>query len=141
MRLVLDTNVIVSGLISPKGPPGQLLARWDEDQPFTLITAEQQFDEILRVASYPKIKSRVPVALFHDLIEEMRGLAVCVGHLPTLTISPDPDDNVLLAIAQVGRADLLVTGDKRDLLGLGTHASVRIVTARAALDAVGALGT
>jgi hypothetical protein len=141
VRLVLDTNIIVSGLISPKGPPGQLLARWDEDQAFMLVTAEPQFDEILRVASYPKIKSRVPVALFRDLVEEMRSLAVCVGPLPTLTVSPDPDDNVLLAIAQVGQADLLVTGDKRDLLGLCSHGTARIVTARAALEAVGMLGT
>jgi uncharacterized protein len=40
----------------------------------------------------------------------------------------------VLAVAQVGRADLLVTGNKRDLLALGTHAGARIVTAREAIE-------
>jgi predicted nucleic acid-binding protein len=64
----------------------------------------------------------------------MRELAVCLEDLPIIASSPDPDDNVLLAIAQAGMADLLVTGDKRDLLSLVRHGQTRIVTARAALE-------
>ena len=54
--------------------------------------------------------------------------------LPVVEVSPDPDDNYLLAMAVAGSADFLVTGDKRDLLGLGTHAGTRIISARAFLD-------
>jgi predicted nucleic acid-binding protein len=57
--------------------------------------------------------------------------------LPTLDVSPDPYDNFLLAMAQAGQADLLVTGDKRDLLSLSSHQGTRILTAR---DALGLLG-
>ncbi len=134
MRVVLDTNVLVSGLLSAKGPPGQLLGLWGEDARFTLVTAVAQLDEVLRVAEYPKIRRRVTPVLFGELVAQMREMAVCLEDLPIVASSPDPDDNVLLAIAQAGMADLLVTGDKRDLLSLVRHGQTRIVTARAALE-------
>jgi hypothetical protein len=138
LRLVLDTNVRVSALLSPKGPPGQLLTRSTRLPSFTLVSADAQIDEILRVAAYPKIRARVAPKLFHDLVDDLHALATCVASpLPVVTASPDPDDNVLLAIAGAGLADLLVTGDKRDLLSLQTHGAVRVVTARAALERIG----
>jgi predicted nucleic acid-binding protein len=74
----------------------------------------------------------------HDLVDDLRALATCVASpRPVVTASPDPDDNVLLAIAGAGLADLLVTGDKRDHLSLQTHGAVQIVTARAALERIG----
>lgn len=53
-----------------------------------------------------------------------------VQPLPAVTACPDPHDNYLLAIAQAGRADFLVTGDKRDLLALRGHEGTRILTVR-----------
>lgn len=50
--------------------------------------------------------------------------------LPVVTASPDPYDNYLLAMAAVGAADFLVTGDKRDLLVLKAFQGTRIVTMR-----------
>lgn len=50
--------------------------------------------------------------------------------LPELDVSLDPDDNYLLAMAQLGQADFLVTGDKRDLLSFRLYGRTRIVTAR-----------
>ena len=50
--------------------------------------------------------------------------------LPSVTVCEDPYDNYLLAMAIAGAADFLVTGDKRDLLGLGLHEETRIVTVR-----------
>jgi predicted nucleic acid-binding protein len=44
--------------------------------------------------------------------------------------SPDPDDNFLLALAEAGNADYLVTGDKSGLPSLASHKSTRIITAR-----------
>ena len=44
--------------------------------------------------------------------------------------SPDPGDNFLLALAEAGNADYLVTGDKSGLLALASHKSTRIITAR-----------
>jgi uncharacterized protein len=134
VRLVLDTNILISGLLSPSGAPGQLIDRMESDNSLVLVTAEEQLSELLRVARYPKLRSRLNPGEVDELIVTLRDVAVMVGSLPEVQVSPDPDDNFLLAIAQAGRADWLVTGDKRDLLSLGMHARTQILTARQALD-------
>ena len=53
-----------------------------------------------------------------------------VKNLPTVAVCADPYDNYLLAMAAAGSADFLVTGDKRDLLGLRVHERTRVVTVR-----------
>ena len=50
--------------------------------------------------------------------------------MPIVSVSPDPYDNYLLAMASEGEADFLVTGDKRDLLGLKLYEGTRITTVR-----------
>ena len=60
----------------------------------------------------------------------MRRFAVFVARLPKVTRSPDPDDDFLLALAEAGRADYLVTGDKAGLPPPRTHRGTRIVAAR-----------
>lgn len=71
------------------------------------------------------------------MVNDIRSLGIMVGKLPVVDISPDPYDNFLLTMAEAARADLLVTGDKRGLLNLGSHRNTRIVTARVALDTLG----
>ena len=60
----------------------------------------------------------------------MREIAVVVEALPEVDVSPDPYDNYLLSIASGGEADYLVTGDKPDLLALGSYDGTRIVSVR-----------
>lgn len=134
MRLVLDTNILISGLLSDQAAPGQLLNLWDEGGRVVLITAPEQIDELLRVALFPKIRKRLHPAVFDELVATMRQVAVMVDGLPRVAVSPDPQDNFLLAMAELGKADLLVTGDKRGLLDLVNYKGTRIVTTRAALD-------
>ena len=55
-----------------------------------------------------------------------------VGDLPDVTASPDPDDNLILATAIAGRADLIVSGDKNDMLALGRIEGIPIIAASAA---------
>lgn len=64
------------------------------------------------------------------MINDMRRLSLMCVSLPDLSLSPDPDDDFLLAVSQSGRADYLVTGDKSGLLGLDRYGRTRIVTAR-----------
>lgn len=54
MRMVLDTNVLVSALITPGGLPEQLLQHWEAGE-FTLVTSEEQLGEIQRVLGYEKL--------------------------------------------------------------------------------------
>ena len=133
MRLVIDTNVLVSALLAGTSLPAHLLVLWREGR-FNLLISAEQLDELVRVTRYPKIRARLAPALAGRLINDLRSLAVAVGDLPVVTASPDPDDNHLLALAEAGSADFLLTGDKRDLLTLQRHAGTRIIGVRAFLD-------
>ena len=136
MRLILDNNILVAALITRGTPPDKLYEAW-RDGRFTLLTSELQIEEIRRVTRREGIRFRIHQAEAGRLVNDLRRLATLIENLPTLDVSPDPYDNFLLAMAQAGQADLLVTGDKRDLLSLSSHQGTRILTAR---DALGLLG-
>ncbi len=71
------------------------------------------------------------------MYNELRRLAIFIVKLPVVDASKDPADNFLLAKAQAGVADVLVTGDKHDLLSLGTFRRTQIITARQFLTQLG----
>jgi putative PIN family toxin of toxin-antitoxin system len=129
VRLVIDTNVLISALLAGTSLPAHLIVLWREGR-FGLLTSAEQIDELMRVTRYPKIRERLPPALAGRLINEIRDLAVLVTELPVVTASPDPHDNYLLAMASSGSADFLVTGDKRDLLALRLFEGTKIITVR-----------
>ena len=138
MRLVIDTNVLISALLAGTSLPAHLIALWREGH-FDLLTSPDQLDELMRVTRYPKIRERLAPALAGRLINELRDIAVVLRNLPTVTVCADPYDNYLLAMASVGKADFLVTGDKRDLLGLAIYEGARIIAVREFLTHIGRL--
>lgn len=129
MRLVLDTNILISAALVRTSLPAHLIVLWREGC-FDLLTSAEQIDELMRVSRYPKIRDRLPPALAGRLINDIREIAIMVADLPTVTVCSDPYDNYLLAMASAGVADFLVTGDKRDLLGIKRHEGTRILTVR-----------
>lgn len=129
MRLVIDTNVLISALLADTSLPAHLIVLWRQGR-FDLLTCAGQLDELRRVTRYPKIRERLAPALAGRLINELRDLAVVVDDRPIVSVSPDPNDDYLLAIAAAGAADFLVTGDKRDLLALRLYEGTKIVTVR-----------
>lgn len=129
MRLVIDTNILISSLLASTSLPAHLIVLWREGR-FDLLTSAAQLDELMRVTRYPKIRERLAPALAGRLINEVRDLAVMVTNLPVVTVSSDPYDNYLLAMASAGAADFLLTGDKRDLLGLKLFEGAKIITVR-----------
>ncbi len=128
MRLALDTNVLLSALLSSSSPPAQLFALW-RNRAFELVTSAEQIDESLTRCAVSKNSSaacsrRLPG---EKLVNQLRDLAIVVAKLPKVDRSPDPDDNhPLLALAEAGEAQFLATGDKQ-LLGLKLHKFTRIV--------------
>jgi putative PIN family toxin of toxin-antitoxin system len=92
-----------------------------------LLTSAEQIDEIGRVTRYLKIRARISPALAGRMVNRLRDVALMVEKLPKVDRSPDPDDNYLLALAQAGNAQYLVTGDK-PLLALKRHKATRILT-------------
>jgi hypothetical protein len=136
LRIILDTNVLISALIVPGGAPSYLYQCWRKGS-FTLIASEEQLDEFRRVTRYPRLERFLSPAAAGTMVNEVRALAELVGPLPRVEVSADPADNFLLAMAQAAKADYLVSGDGKHLLSLGRHGQTRIVTAR---EAAGGLG-
>ncbi len=126
MRVVLDSNVLFSALISPYSSPHKIFQAWQEGR-FELITCREQIDEIRRASRYPKLQRILQGHRVGTLINRLnRGNLV--DKLPQGTQTHDPDDAFLLALSIAGRADVLVTGDKRSgLLQMGRHGPTRIV--------------
>ena len=132
MRIVLDTNVLVSALITKGTPPDLLYRAWDAGA-FELVTSDVQIAELGRVLAYEKLRPYVTRDQSEALLETIGAAAVVVDELPDVELSADPDDNAILATAIAGEVDLLVTGDKTGLLERGSVRSIAIVTPREAL--------
>ncbi len=129
MRVILDTNILISALMGYGTPPDRLYEYWKEDR-FELTACEQQLEELNRVSRRPFFKDRLKPSEVGRMINDIRRLALMYDNLPNVRLSPDPNDDFLLALAQASNAEFLVTGDKSDLLELVRHQTTRIVTAR-----------
>ena len=126
MRVVLDSNVLISALISAGSPPDLIYRAWREKR-FTLVTSKTQLAELRRASRYPKLQKLVPSREFGVLINRLHG-ALVLDKLPRVDLSSDPADNYLLAMAAAAQADFLVTGDAKDLLRIKKFAHTRILT-------------
>lgn len=128
MRVILDTNVLLSGIISPHGAPARLIEAW-LDRRFVLISHALQLDEIREVSRRPKIRALVKPAEIGRIVNQIMLVAELPDALPPTERSPDPRDDFLLALCDKAEADWLVTGDKADLLTLARHGRTHIATA------------
>lgn len=119
MKVVLDTNVLLSGLMFPDGAPGRVVAAWRQAR-FELVISVPQLAEIGRALAYPKIR-RILGWDDHRIEQFIRQLYVRAGIVDlagTLVEVPgDPDDVPILATLVAAKADVLITGDG-DLLAL-----------------------
>ena len=130
---MLDTNILVSALISGDGPPGRVLASIKQEG-LTLVTSAVQLDELRNVLGRERLRPWIRPEEAQDLIRNLEAVGEVVTDLPDVNASPDPDDNPILAAAITGRADLIVSGDKKHMLALGRVQGIPIVTAAVAVD-------
>lgn len=129
MRVILDTNILLSAFFKTDSPPNLLVHAW-MDGKFDLLSSSGQIEEITRVARYPHVRKLIHSAEIGWLINRLRDRAILLADLPTLDISTDPADNFLFAMAEAGAATHLVTGDKSGALAFRKHLSTRIIKAR-----------
>ena len=134
MRLVVDTNVLVSAFLW-QGTPGRLidLAGEKEISPYT---SRALVDELSTVLHRKKLARQVAATglTAAQMISHYRRLATPVTGRPlTPQVSRDADDDAVLACALAARADLIVSGDK-DLLVLKVFHGIPIVTAAQAVQ-------
>lgn len=129
-RAVLDTNVFVSALINPKGPPAAVL-RALRSKRFTLLSSPPINQEIIEVLNRPYLCDRYGLgeAIF-DVSFVLWEIAELVIDPPIVKVCSDPDDDKFLAAAVGGSAHYLVTGDVGDLLRLHKYGDVTIVSPR-----------
>jgi putative PIN family toxin of toxin-antitoxin system len=134
MRLILDTNILLSALLSPLGAPAKLLDAWERNK-FELVACDALIAELRDVAARPFFRARLRAGSVELLAAGVRDFSLFCRDLPTGPIAPDPKDAYLLALAEAGQADFLVTGDK-ELLSLQHHKSTRIITPAAMIEAL-----
>lgn len=129
MRVILDTNILLSGLISSNGIPARLVDAW-LDRRFALASHPLQLDEFRAVCRREKIKALVRPSEAGRLVNQIAALAKMPDRLPPpVERSRDPRDDFLLALCEAMNADRLITGDKDDLLALKRHGKAKIVSA------------
>jgi hypothetical protein len=128
MRVVIDANVYVSALISPRGAPAGVVNRWLEGQ-FDVLISQPIIDEILRVTAYMRLQKyrrlRESRLEFVALLAEQ---AIWVEPDETLdVVSDDETDNRYVECAVVGDAGYLVSGDPH-LLDVGEYRGIRFLS-------------
>ena len=128
MKVVLDTNILISALMSKSGASHAIYQAW-RDRRITLLTCAEQLAEVREVTRRVAVSLRIKPAEAGRLMNSLRMLAVVPECLPDVQRSSDPKDNYILALAQAGGARYVVTGDKSGLLALRRHADADIVTA------------
>ena len=140
IRAVVDANVLISALIRPQGPPGQILFRLLRERAFELVVSPATLEELTRAIRYPRVR-RYLSATDEEIDAWIESLAliadVVEGRSPTTAVIEDPEDEIYLSAALEGLADFLVTGD-RHLLPLKEFQGVRIVTPKQFLQLLGA---
>jgi putative PIN family toxin of toxin-antitoxin system len=135
MRVLIDSNVFINYLLTPRGagPIRMILQAWSQGE-FTLLIPEALLEEIqVTVRNRPHLSRRIPLELLGEFLDTIKALseesALITDPIPTVT--RDSKDDYLLAYALVGAADYLITGDD-DLLTLdGAIHELRILTPRA----------
>ena len=132
MRIILDTNILISALLSPLSAPAKLLDAW-ERKTFTLVASSALIAELRDVAGRPFFRARLRASTAELLAAGLRDFSFYCRDLPSGPIAPDPKDSYLLAMAEASSAEFLVTGDK-ELLSLKHHKSTRILTPAAMIE-------
>ena len=131
MRVVLDSNVLVSALVG-HSLPRRLL--------FQLLRGHVILSSMQMLAELEEVLSRKKFELTRGQVEEYLKLVINGTHLINVTVClevvlEDPDDDIVLATASEGDADYIVTGDKH-LLRLEKHQMTKIVTVKEMLELV-----
>jgi putative PIN family toxin of toxin-antitoxin system len=126
MLLILNTKVLLSALLSPRGAPAALLDAWERRR-FTAVCCDELIEEFRAVAERPYFRARLRASTAEMLAAELRDFSLYCRDLPSGTEAPDEKDSCLLALEEASGAKFLVTGDQ-ELLALRRHGSTRIVT-------------
>ncbi|MCK4377105.1 MAG: putative toxin-antitoxin system toxin component, PIN family [Actinomycetia bacterium] len=134
-NVVIDTNVLISAFINPKGLPSKLLEFWKKGY-FRLLISDYLIEEFNEVIHRPKIKDKYKIR--EEEITELNQLilekAILINIKGDLKLCRDITDNKILETAIIGKANYLITGDidilNEDLLKELSMKSIKIIGVR-----------
>ncbi len=138
MRIVLDTNVVLSALLW-RGTPHELLTAISQQPSIQLNSSTALLDELADVLTRPSATKRLAVIgktareVLSDYVEVLE--LVEPTTVPRVVLA-DPDDDRVIAVALAAHADLIVSGDS-DLLNIASYEGIPIVTAARAIQQIG----
>jgi putative PIN family toxin of toxin-antitoxin system len=129
IRVVLDTNIIVSALLQPLGPPAQVLSMALNGSIQTCVSGSvyAEYEEVIR---RPRLKHEESVVA--GMLHFVREKGLWVRPTQTVRACGDTDDDIFLECSQAARADYLVTGNTRHFPT--SWMDTQIVTPRCFLD-------
>ena len=130
MRIVLDTNVVVSGLLTALGPPAQVVDLISSGD-ISLVVDQRILAEYRDVLARPRLK--LDVREIRDFLRLTRDAEYVVGAPLPFTL-PDPDDEPFLEVAVAGAVDALVTGNEKHFRVPGGRLAVPILGPRRFLE-------
>ncbi|HLD73285.1 MAG TPA: putative toxin-antitoxin system toxin component, PIN family [Bdellovibrionota bacterium] len=134
-RVVVDTNIVLSGFLSQKGIPSKILQAWINQEFISLLSSELK-QEYFSVLEYSHIKQR----LGHFYAEAFETLNFIVEKAKYVSIKKskihifdDKDDDILMKIAIKGKAHYILSGDK-SVLKVKNYKNIQILTAAEFLE-------
>jgi len=131
LRVVLDTNVVVSALLSPRGLPRTALTI-ATTRPARLYLSLEILAEYKDVLSRPELGIRA--GLRNQFLQLLRNRANLIRPAVRRDVTADPDDNIFIDCADAARADYLITGNLRHFPRFWKQ--TKIVSSREFLDLV-----
>lgn len=131
MKIVLDTNLLISSILTPEGKPATILSGILAGT-FTLVISPDIIEEVKRVLQYPKLakllkKKGVYPEKIGALLHKLTIIGIMTpGNLTLSVLQTDPTDNMILACAIEGEADFIISGDHH-LTQLKAYQGIRII--------------
>ena len=129
MRLVLDTNIFLSGLIWSR-PSSRIIAAWTNGI-VELVTCDEMLAEFRRhlfLARFAKYLNQRGLSAPALMFKYVSAVEIVIPVVISPTIIADPDDDVVLGAAVAGRVDAIVSGDY-DVLQVVNFRGIEIMTA------------
>lgn len=130
LKVVLDTNVFISGILTSEGNPSIIIKAWKRTKKFQLFVSEEIIQEALKIMSRLGVEADIVL----DWNKMIRNNAILVNPDKKITIiQKDVSDNKFLECAVKAKADYIISGDKH-LKELREFQKIKIINARQFLE-------
>jgi len=130
IRIVLDTNILISAVLTPQGAPAQVFLMGLQHPDFQLCvsgTIYAEYEDVIRRPRLHRTESEIQSILF-----SIREKSIWIKPVERVRACSDPDDDIFLECAQAAKAQYIVTGNTRHFPN--SWAGAQVVTAREFLD-------